>query len=181
MNHRVISASFVGIWESPLQGLPELDRRFCLDFFGDPYYTNTMVTPEGFVISKIVPEPPVPNVLINPNRIQITTTDVDSVVEKSLEILEKLSHILPNFHFPFSSIGINSEQEWINLPFSCEEWMYRKFFAKEMDPIEDFEMVRPYHIRLEIKKKNSLRFNLFMEPRSNSKNAIFIGLNDDKF
>jgi hypothetical protein len=181
MNHRLISASFVGIWESPLPHIPNLSRKYCLDFFEDPYETNSGITHEGLVITKISDSLPIENLLINSNRLQISCKTIDYLIDKTLTIYNTLSQMYDNLLFPFSSIGINTEQEWLDLPFSSQEWMFKKFFINPFSEIENIETVQPYHIRLDLKKTNSMKFNLYWEPRANLNNGLFMGLNNEHF
>ncbi|MCB1179026.1 MAG: hypothetical protein KDK36_15680 [Leptospiraceae bacterium] len=129
MQYNLITASFVGVWEKPFMNIPTLDRKFCLDLFGDPYLTTCGMTPEGFVIAKQFMNPPHPSVIINPNRIQITELSISRVCEIAnsfLDILKK--HNPSDMIHPFASIGINSEHEWIGLKDSTHVWMKNKFF-----------------------------------------------------
>lgn len=179
MKYNLVSASFVGIWEKPFLNIPNLDRRFCLDLFSDPYNTTCGITPEGLVIAKQFTPPPHPSVIINSNRIQITELSIPRTCEVTYTFLEILRETNPtDMLFPFSSIGVNMEHEWIQLSETFE-----KIFAKSIfkNPFSDAIFTIPYDIRFETKLESGFKFNFILQPRAGHKNGIFLGSNDDRF
>jgi hypothetical protein len=179
MKYRLISASFVGIWEKPFVNPPSLDRKFCLDLFDDPYNTTSGITPEGFVIAKQFTTPPHPSVVINPNRIQITELSITKTCDLAGILFNTLTQTNPSdMVIPFSSIGINMEHEWLDLTRSSQQIFRESFFQTPFSPTD---LVVPYDLRFEIRSENNLKMNLILQPRSGLKNAIFVGSNDDRF
>jgi hypothetical protein len=179
MKYGLISASFVGIWEKPFTNLPNFDRKFCLDLFGDPYHTTCGVTPEGFVVAKQFTPPPHPSLVINPNRIQITELSITKTCDLTHLLLTTLQETNPtDMLFPFSSIGINMEHEWLELEKLSHVIFLEKFFHSSFFPQDQ---IIPYDLRFELRSSNNLKLNFIFQPRSGLKNAIFVGTNDDKF
>jgi hypothetical protein len=181
MQYNLITASFVGVWEKPFLNIPAIDRKFCLDLFGDPYSTTCTMSPEGFVIAKQFQPPPHPSVIINPNRIQITELSISRVCEITSTILGILKNTnTRDMIHPFASIGINMEHEWIGLKDTTEVWLRNKFFKNVFfDP--DIESINPYDVRFEIKIKGGWKYNILLQPRAGQKNSLFVGVNDDRF
>ncbi len=179
MKYNLISASFVGIWEKPFLNIPNLDRKFCLDLFFDPYNTTCGLTQEGFVIAKQFTNPPHPSVIINSNRIQVTELSISRTCDVTSTVLEILRETNPtDMLFPFSSIGVNMEHEWIELSETFEKVFSKAIFN---NPFSDAVFSIPYDIRFETKLQSGYKFNFILQPRAGHKDGIFLGSNDDRF
>jgi len=181
MNLRLLQSSFVGVWEKPLPNIPPIDRKFLLDLFEDPYYTNVGLNHEGLVITHMV-DSPRGSIIINANRIQVSSPDYAYTSHLSTRIYEALTSI-PGFlnAFPYSSIGINSEIEVSSLPYPARDWLSGVFFGEFRNKNPDLVAAFPYHIRFEMKTANNLRLNFLIQLSTGDENAVHVSLNDDKF
>lgn len=181
MNQRLLQSSFVGVWEKPILNLPPIDRKLLLDIYGDPYYTNIGLGPEGMVISHLKDEP-IGNILFNANRIQISSQTYEYtslLTTKFYDILRLLPDL--NFIFPFSSIGINSDFEFSGFPIESSEWLKNIFFKEFEKNIAEIKFLIPYHVRFEMKTNKDLKLNIGIQISPNEKYSLIVSLNDDRF
>ncbi|MDX1960724.1 MAG: hypothetical protein SFU98_19285 [Leptospiraceae bacterium] len=182
MKHGLIGCSFVGVWEKPLQAIPEFDRRFSLNLFGDPYSTTCGFTPEGYVIAKQFAPSPQPSVIISPARIQVSELTITRVTEVYSQVFQELKQQFPHdMMFPFSSIGINSEHEWLELESTSETILNKRFFANLLYSQSDTERILPFDVRFEWRFKDQTKLNVLLQPRAGIPNGVFAGINDDRF
>lgn len=181
MNLRLLQSSFVGVWEKPLLNIPPIDRKFLLDLYEDPYYTNLGLNHEGLVITHMADNPK-GSTIINANRIQVSSPDYSYTSLLVSRIYEALNAI-PNFLniFPYSSIGINSEVEVSSLSIPARELFVKNFFGEFKNKNPDLVETFPYHIRFEVRTEKNLRLNFLMQISTGDENAILVSLNDDKF
>ncbi|HNF17276.1 MAG TPA: hypothetical protein PK453_26700 [Leptospiraceae bacterium] len=178
MRYDLLSCTFVGVWEKPFLNIQEFDRRFALDLFGDPYSTTCGLTPEGYLITKQFSPPPQAGVIINPGRIQVSEKNPAELSRVLTLVMDKLRESNPSdMLHPFSSIGINSEHVWSGLPYTSLEFFQKKI-AREL-PVPGSKIF-PYDIRMEV-EENNFKFHLMIQPRNGIENAVFTGVNDDRF
>ena len=181
MNFKLLQSSFVGIWEKPLNNLPPLNRKLLLDIFEDPYYTNIGFGPEGLIISHLSDNPR-GNIILNSGRIQISSFSHDTTSKMIIQIYQTMRDIIGiDFHYPYSSIGINTEFEVSGILPSSKEWLNKVYFQKFKNFLDEDVDIQPYHVRFDLKLKNGLKINLLIQPSISDETGLIFSLNDDKF
>ncbi|EOQ94823.1 hypothetical protein LEP1GSC195_0932 [Leptospira wolbachii serovar Codice str. CDC] len=161
--------------------IPILDRRFCLDLFGDPYNTSAGTSEQGFIITKHSGRLPYPSVIINPQRIQIIgheSFEVADLYEKvTNEIVRVTNGSLPLF---YSNIGLNTEHEWNDIGENGETWLTDRFIQNGLRQIDRPYITKTLDLRFEVIIGDDQRFNIQLQPRKGVSNSLYAAINDHR-
>jgi len=183
MDQKIVSYSFVGIWEKPLLNIPLLDNRFCKDLFDDPYNTNTGMSPEGFVINYQARTNPSPTVLIGNRRIMVLSNDLVQVLDIFEKVKSELNRVT-NGSFPMKlrSYGLNTEYEFVGLEKSSSQWMSERFILKGLAIKEKHKKykIRTTDINFQILLNDNQKLVILIQPRTNIPKGVFISINHHK-
>lgn len=182
MPDRVLSYSFVGVWSSPIQepGI-QLDRRFCLDLFQDPYSTQIGADLEGgVVISKVeqgMPPPPTA-FTIGPMRFKVISRDLVHV----RGIMDRVQGVLPREHL-LSAVGLNTEHEWEVPAEHSTRWLADRYVPLGMTtPGEAVPLVELTNLQFGMRLDGppARLYNIQLQPRGGNARAIFASVNDHR-
>jgi hypothetical protein len=174
MESNRISISFVGVYESPIPFIPQLDNKFCRDLFGRPYETTNGLTPEGYAIS--LANRPYPLVLINPAKIIFKAsndTDLEEYVNAFSSYISKNPDKLPIKKF--SAFGINYELEYLKLGKRADLWMWQHFVRADIKTPNEFHALNHLKFTLGVNEREALNFEI--EPRAGVEDGIFVSCN----
>ncbi|MCE9500992.1 MAG: hypothetical protein K8R21_10920, partial [Leptospira sp.] len=168
MEINILSYTFVGAWRSPMTQIPMLDRRFCLELFGDTINTTAGLAQEGFVIRKQIGQPPYKTVIINPQRLQITTMNPIETAQVYLKVIEEINRIsggtIPLF---FSGIGLNTEQEIFGFSDETSKGLTDRFIIEGINADENGKkpIARTLNITIEWTIGDDNKLNIVLQPR----------------
>ncbi|MDK2977993.1 MAG: hypothetical protein PWP52_707 [Bacteroidales bacterium] len=183
MDYKIVSYSFVGVWQKPILQIPLLDKKFCMDLFNDPYNTNTGMSNGGFVINYQGKTNPSPTVLIGPERIMFLSQELEQV----LDLLEKIKAELlkvtnNNFPMKLKAYGINTEHEWVGLDMQSSSWLSKKFVIGGLNIKEKHKnyQVLTTDINFQIILDQNQKLVILLQPRANVPNGIFASINHHK-
>ncbi len=155
----------------PLAVLPVMDNKFAKDLFGLPYDTFNGITPEGYIIA--LENKPFPMVIVNPGKLIIKAKDVDSLVSYMDKIKSEFDRMSVNFGF--SSFGINSEYQWVDIGGSAETWLWDHFMKGAFVLNAPFHLCSKLNLRIGI--NDTQLANLEIEPRRGVRDGIFANIN----
>ena len=171
MEKKSFSISFVGVWEKSLNVLPNLENRFAKDLFGQPYDTFCGFTPDGFVVA--VENKPFPMIVLGPTRIIVKAKDKESLLNYMDAIKHEIDNRVPGIRF--SSFGINSEYNWIDIGESPEVWLWNHFINPSLPCSSQVQMCSKLNLRIGINETQVA--NIEIEPRRGIRNGIFANIN----
>lgn len=180
MNHKIISYSFVGIWEKPILKIPLLEKKFCMDLFGDPYNTDSGMSQEGFVITYQGKNNPSPMVLISPQRFMVITQELDSTIGVIEKVKNELSRVTSNkFPFKLKACGINTEHEWSGLEEKASHWLSKRFVLNGLNIAKDQEKIKVLttDINFQLLLEENQKMVILMQPRASVPDGIFLSIN----
>jgi len=181
MKHKVLSYSFVGVWSRPALEIPMLDKRFCMDLFGDAYKTNSGLSNEGFIITLQDGSNPPPTVLINLQRLQVTTQNLDTTIDVVLMVIKELAKASNGrFLLELRSFGLNTEHEILRLEGPTENWLTKNFLAKglKIDKKNKEFVIQTKKLVFDIILEHGNKKTISIEPRVNETGGVFIYVND---
>lgn len=181
MKHRVLSYSFVGVWARPALEIPMLDKRFCMDLFGDPYKTNSGLSNEGFLITFQDGSNPAPTALINPQRLQVTSQNLNTTIDVAIKVGKEIAKASKGrFSLELRSFGLNTEHEILRLEGSTENWLTKKFLAKglKIDKKNKELVVHTKKLAFDIIHEQGNKKTISVEPRVNEPGGVFVYVND---
>ena len=165
------SISFVGVWEKPLDVLPNFDNRFAKDLFGAPYDTFNGFTPDGYVVA--IENKPFPMVVLSSTRLVIKAKDRNSLQQYMETLQPKIVEFVHGNSF--SSFGINSEYQWTDINESSEVWLWKHFINPSLSDEYSFQMCNKLNLRIGINESQVA--NVEIEPRRGIRNGIFANIN----
>lgn len=171
MDKNSFSVSFVGVMVKPLDVLPVMDNKFAKDLFELPYDTFNGITPEGYIIA--IENKPFPMVIVNPEKLIIKAKDMDSLVVYLNKIKAEFDRM--SVKFAFSSFGINSEYQWVNIGSSAETWLWDHFMKRTFVLDAPFHLCSKLNLRVGI--NDTQLVNLEIEPRRGVRDGIFANIN----
>lgn len=170
MDRTLYSISFVGVLAKPLQMLSNIDNQFAKDLFDMPDVLNG-ITPEGYVIA--VSNKPFPMVMLNPAKLMIKAQDSQSLVKYMGALKEELSKM--GLDISFTSFGVNSEYQWIEIDKSPESWLWEHFIKKTFHSENTFRACNKLNLRIGINEEEVA--NVEIEPRRGVRDGIFANVN----
>ncbi len=177
MRRNLISVSFVGVFYEEKREIPLLENRFCKDIFGDPYNTNSGVSPDGFCIDYM--GKPAPKIIVGPQRIAFIVTSVDELFEYMSKVEQQINvQTGGKFSFKLKAFGLNYEYEWLDLDEMTQVWLGRKFLANNVcaNMSEHFRVLCNT-INFSISPTNDTCYNIDIQPRVNVPNGLFAAVN----
>ncbi|MCC5906196.1 MAG: hypothetical protein JJU13_08325 [Balneolaceae bacterium] len=180
MTHSTISYSIVGVWSKPIQKIPLLEKKFCLELFDDPYQTEHGLADDGFVIALNDNKKPMPLVKINPLRIQFvhrTIEELIAIIEKVVEELKRLTS--SKFDFNLKAIGVNTEHEWTGLEINAEDYLSQQYLQSKISTNSDY-LVKAKSLSFQIFSEDNGLYGIKLEPRANNKKGLFCSINDHR-
>lgn len=181
MKHKVLSYSFVGVWAKPALEIPMLDKRFCMDLFSDPYKTNSGLSNEGFIITLQDGSNPAPTVLINPQRLQVTTQNLGTTIDVAIKTGKEIAKASNGrFSLELRSFGLNTEHEILRLEDTTENWLTKKFLAKgiKVDKKNKDLVIQTKKLAFDIILEQGNKKTISVEPRVNESGGVFVYVND---
>lgn len=176
-----LTRGFVGVWREVLRELPVLGRPFCLELFGEPYFTDCGLTPEGFQVF-LPGRTPSPVFLVSPVRMQVYSPDMAQVGQVFDSVAAELGRLSDGrVGLEFSAIGLNSEYEWLDLPKPAHEWIGNLALNERLREVDRRGFVTASDIRIAMAPygKDTL-YNLTIQPRAGKENAAYISVNDHR-
>lgn len=171
MEKKKFSISFVGVWEKPLDVLPNFDNRFAKDLFGQPYDTFCGFTPEGFVVA--IENKPFPMIALGPTRLVVKAKDKESLLNYIEAIKPEIEKRVSGLRF--SSFGINSEYQWTEIEESPEVWLWKHFINPALPCSSPLQMCSKLNLRIGIDETQMA--NVEIEPRRGIRDGIFANIN----
>lgn len=182
MEHSVLSYSLVCLWAKPVQKIPILDKKFCLDLFDDPYNTEHGLSDDGFVVVLNEGKNPTPLFKINPLRIQFLHRSLDELINTTGKVVSQLIELTSSeFQFNIRALGINTEHEWTGLDKNAEDYLAEEYLnAKINKQDSDNLFIKTKTLDFQIISNDNGRFGVKLEPRANNKKSIFCKINDHR-
>ena len=166
MDINILSVSFVGVFNTPLSMIPQLDSNFCKNIFHNPDMTISGYGPTGFMVKhKILP---VPSILINPAKVIITANNLDDIYA----YVRSISEQLPKMRF--GAYGLNSEMEWRS-DTNADEWLSSHFIKNNKRIGVSFNKCSHLNLTFDISEKELL--NIGFEPRIGVSKGVFASVN----
>lgn len=166
MKQNQVSISFVGVFSAPMQ-IPMLDLNFLNNFFGKAGSAFATATPMGLIVRDR--ESPGPAVAITPQKIIISATDLDKLVE----YIKGLQSGIPKYEF--AAYGLNQEIEWLELEKPVKEWMVDKFISSDLKDKDGSVTCGKVNLQYTINKNEQLYLDF--EPRMNEDKGMFGAIN----
>lgn len=180
MTHSTISYSIVGVWSKPIQNIPLLEKKFCLELFDDPYQTEHGLSEEGFIIALNDNKKPMPIVKINPLRIQFVHRTVDELIVSTEKVVQELKRLTSSkFDFNLKAIGINTEHEWTGLDIDAEDYLSQHYLQSKIGTNSGY-LVKAKSLSFQIFSEDDGLYGIKLEPRANNKKGLFCSINDHR-
>lgn len=180
MTHSIISYSIVGVWSKPIQKIPLLEKKFCLELFDDPYQTEHGLSDEGFIIALNDNKKPMPIVKINPLRIQFVHRTVEELVVTTEKVIKELKNLTSSkFDFNLKAIGINTEHEWTGLEIDADDYLSQQYLQSKISTNSGYS-VKAKSLNFQILSEDDGLYSIKLEPRANNKKGLFCGVNDHR-
>lgn len=180
MNHRVLRWSLVGLWKEALTDPPEIDRRFWMDLFGDPY--NTVVGFSGPAqFQATLPQGEIHrSVTVASHRIEFQSPDLEQLADVYGQVMERLADALGE-DCGFSAVGLNTDHEWAKLDVSAAEWVGERFVESGLQGVEWDGEVQGLGVRFQLHFANpQRRYRVSVEPREGMERGLFLHANDHR-
>lgn len=171
MEKKRLSVSFVGVFESQLPTIPQLDEGFCRNLFQSPYSTISGFSSEGFFIR--VNNNPLPAVVVNPQKIVIIAENRKLLYEYINALNDYFLCI--NFKVKINAFGLNYEYEWTELEEDSGFWLWKHFIVPDVHIGNGYQACNKLMLRLGI--NNNEFVNLEIEPRIGVSNGIYMSVN----
>lgn len=152
--------------------LPNVDNQFAKDLFGVP--NNDIlngITPEGYVIA--VSNKPFPMVMLNSAKLMIKAQDVRSLLNYMASLKEELNKM--GLTISFSSFGVNSEYQWVEIDKNPESWLWEHFIKEAFRSENTFRVCNKLNLRIGINEEEVA--NVEIEPRRGVRDGIFANVN----
>ena len=177
----MLSYSFVGVWASPLPGLPNMKPEVLKNLFGDPYTTNVGFGSDGLVVQKMM-KPPAPMMVFGPQRFQVMCGSV----EETVNVFGKLRNEIyagMNQQVPLlAQIGLNTEHEWSGIASaSAKKWLAERYIRKGLfnPPIEMAVEAQSLQFTLFLTSPQR-QLSVTLQPRSEKEDGIYAAVNDHR-
>jgi len=180
MTHTIISYSIVGVWAKPIQKIPLLKKKFCLELFGEPYQTEYGLSDEGFIIVLNDNKKPMPIVKINPLRIQFVHRTVEELIITTEKVVNELKDLTSSkFNFRLKAIGVNTEHEWSGLEIDAADYLSQNYLQSKISNESGF-IVKAKSLNFQILSEDEGLYSIKLEPRANNKKGLFCSINDHR-
>ena len=180
LEHTVLSHTFVGVWTTPLPGIPNMDAGLLQNLFGDPYTTNIGFGQDGSLVVKRMMKPPASMALFGPLRFQIICPTLGEMVQ-AFGKLRQEAYTRTNQQIPhLSSLGINTEHEWTRETFS-PRFLAERYIRKGLfdAPIDAEVITQTINFGLKLTSPPRL-YNIQLQPRAGRDDGIFAAVNDHR-
>lgn len=182
MKHTPLSYTFVGIWATPLPGMPKLDLPVLQNLFGDPYTTNIGISQDGSLVVQKMGKPPAPMLMFGPLRFQVQCPTIDETV-KAFGKVRQEAYAKTNQQVPLLSVvGVNTEHEWTQPTFTpSARWLAELYIRKGLfqPPLEAEVLAQT--INFTISLSNPVRrYNVQLQPRADKEDGVFAAINDHR-
>ena len=171
MEKKRLSVSFVGVFESQLSMIPQLDEEFCRKLFQAPYNTISGFSQEGFFIR--LNNRPVPAIVINPQKIIVVAENrkllygyIKALNHQFLQIKCKEK---------INAFGLNYEYEWTNLEEDSNFWLWNHFIVPDIRIGNGYHACNKLMLKLGINDNEFV--NLDIEPRTGMSKGIYVSIN----
>lgn len=171
MKRGLICLSFVGVLKQPLTVIPNMDGKFCRELFEMPYETFNGITPDGYVIA--INNKPFPLVVINPTKIIIKAEGKDLLLKYTEAIKGELNRM--GIPVSFSSFGINSEYQWLELDTNADIWLWDHYINKNVNTDNEYHMCNKLNLRIGLGDNQFA--NLEIAPRMGIRDGLFANIN----
>ncbi len=171
MKKDCISLAFVAVFAKPLSVVPVPDSEFCKNLFGNPLDTYHGMGPEGYVIA--VKNKPVPAVVIGPTKIMVKAHNVEDLAKYVKEFSELSAQ--KGVSMAYSAYGTNGEYQWLELPSSSTEWMWKRFVNPSMEISPTGSQCTKISFRFIESAEESV--NIEVEPRNGVHDGLFVSVN----
>ncbi len=171
MKEERISVALVGIYDRPINLIPQLDPDFCKNLFGQPEITMVGIGQEGLVIS--TNNKPFPLVIIGLQKIAIKVANENDLAQCISAIQAEFA--AKGLAFKFSAYGINYEYQFLNINQPAEEWMWYRFVQPKIKTKSKYQSCPRLTLRFGINDIETI--NLTVEPRIGVHDGIFVDIN----
>lgn len=180
MTHSIISYSIVGVWSKPIQKIPLLEKKFCLELFADPYQTEHGLSDEGFIIALNDNKKPMPFVKINPLRIQFVHRTVEELIVTTEKVIQELKNLTSSkFDFNLKAVGVNTEHEWTGLEIDADEYLSQQYLQSKISANNDY-LIKAKSLNFKLLSEDDGFYDIKLEPRANNKKGLFCSINDHR-
>lgn len=177
----MLSFAFVGVWVSPLPGIPRFNQSFLVSLFDDPYTTTVGIGSGNLVVQKMG-KPPQPTVAFGPARFQVQHTSIQGAA-KTLGVVMKEAGRLTNQQIPLlQAIGLNTEHEWVKPAFKpSDRWLADHYIKKGLTLTLDGTVAEAININFRLRLSSPDRnYNIQLQPRTDNDSALFAAINDHR-
>lgn len=182
LNHLVLSSSFVGVWVTPLPGIPPLSQQLLTNLFGDPYTTGVGLAPDGSLMVQKMGKPPTPTVMFGRMRFQVQGLTLDETAKVFGQVMQE-AYARTNQQIPYlAKIGLNTEHEWIKPRFRpSKRWLADQYVRKGLTDPPDGIVVEATTFNFGLLLSSPDRsYNIQLQPRADKEDGVFAAINDDR-
>lgn len=182
LKHAVLSYSFVGVWATPLPGMPKMDPNVLKNLFGDPYATNIGFAQDGSLVIQRMMKPPAPMVMFGPLRFQVQCPSLEELT-KAFGMVRQEAYTRTNQAIPLlSQLGLNTEHEWTRPSLKpSNRWLAERYVRRGLfQPPLDID-VKAQTINFVLALSNPARqYNIQLQPRADREDTVFAAINDHR-
>jgi hypothetical protein len=180
----LLSHTIVGVWATPMPGVPQMDPNILKNLFDAPYTTQVGIAQDGSLLIQQMAKPPAPTLLFGQQRFQVQTPTLEGAVS-AFGRFRQLAYTSANQQVPLvAHLGINIEIEWTDKKFKAPtpaSWLSAVYIRKGLfkPPLEaEVEVVT---LNFVLKLADPARtYNITLQPRSNNAEGIFALVNDHR-
>jgi hypothetical protein len=177
----VLSYSYVGVFATPLPGIPRFSPQFLAKLFDDEFRTQVGIA-EGNLIAQLMGKPPQPLILFGPARFQVQHVTIAGTA-KVLGTLMQEAYKLVNQQMPLISVmGLNTEHEWIKPAFKpSTRWLADHYVSKGLRVAADGIVTEAINLQFRLLLKDPERnYSITLQPRGDVEDGVFAAINDHR-
>lgn len=181
MRHNVLTYTFVGVWTSPLPGVPRFKQEFLVSLFGEPFTTTIGIGNAGLTVQKLGP-PPQPVVAFGPVKFQVQHTSIQEAAKVVGVLIHEANSAMSQQIPLLSAVGLNTEHEWIKPTFKpSNRWLAGQYVTKGLSVGSDGAVAEAINLQFRLLLANPARsYNIQLQPRADKDDAVFAAINDHR-